>query len=466
MKVSREKIPDSQILMTIEVESERLDQARDKAVRKLSPRAKVPGFRPGKAPPAMVRRYFGEERVLDEALDALVPDIYREALASEEDIIPIARPRLVVENVEPLVVKATIPVQPTVDLGDYQAVRVEVEPVVVEESRVDETLDILRRRTATLEPTERQVGWRDVMRIEVSAKVGEETFVQQQEAEIQLAEDRDVLIPGFEEELIGHKKGETVEFDLEVPDSIPDERFSGKQAHFVVQILETKEEILPELDDDFVKNLGQGFESVDALRDRIRDDIRKAEEDRLNDKYHDEILGQLVDQAAIEFPPVMTDAEVDRMLHDQAGHAEHGEAMQQYLASIGKTEEQAREEMKPVADERIRRSLVLSEVAEQEGIDVSDEEIEAEIDRMTASAGPQGAQLAQLFRSEEVRSNVRRNVLTRKTLGRLLEIATEGKIKPEVAPEPQPAPEATAPQEAEPETEETREPEASGAEEE
>ncbi len=111
--------------MTIEVEPERLDQAREKALRKLAPRAKVPGFRPGKAPPAMVRRYFGEERILDEALDALVPDVYREAVRADESIDPIARPRLVVETTEPLVVKATIPVRPTIELGDYQAVRVE-----------------------------------------------------------------------------------------------------------------------------------------------------------------------------------------------------------------------------------------------------------------------------------------------------------------------------------------------------
>lgn len=454
MKVSTEKIPDAQILMTIEVEPERLDKAREKAVRKLSSRAKVPGFRPGKAPPAMVRRYFGEERVLDEALEVLVPDVYREALASEEDIVPIARPRLVVENVEPLVLKATIPVQPSVELGDYKSVRVEPEPVVVEESRVEETLTILRRRTATLEPIERELQWRDVARIEVAATVEGETFVQQQEAEVQLAEDRDVLIPGFEQALLGRKKGETFEFDLDVPDSIPDPRFAGKQAHFVVKILETKEEILPEMNDEFVQQLGQGFESVEALRQRIRDDIRKAEEERLENKYHDEIMGELVDQATIEFPPVMLDAEVDRMLHDQAGHAEQGEALQQYLASIGKTEEQAREELKPIAEMRIRRSLVLSKVAEEEAIEVSDEEIEGEIERMMASAGPQGAQLAQLFRSEDGRGTIRRNLLTRRTLARLVEIATEGAVKPADT------------QEEKPEAEEIREPEASGAEEE
>ena len=248
MKVSTEKIPDSQIVMTIEVEPERLDEARKKALRKLSPRAKVPGFRPGKAPANLVRQYFGEERILDEALDALVPDIYREAVLADESIDPVARPRLVVETTDPLVVKATIPVRPTIDLHDYDAVRVPEELVVVDDSRIDDTMMLLRRRAATLEPIERELQWRDIARIDIKSMVGEEQLVDQKDAEIQLAEERDVIFPGFEEELLGHKKGETIEFDLPVPADVTSEKFAGKQAHFTVHITETKEEVLPELE--------------------------------------------------------------------------------------------------------------------------------------------------------------------------------------------------------------------------
>lgn len=430
MKVSTEKIPDSQVLMTIEVEAERLDQAREKALRKLAPRAKVPGFRPGKAPPDMVRRYFGDERVLDEALDALVPAVYREAVEADESIDPIARPRLVVETTEPLVVKATIPVRPTIELGDYGSVRVQTEPVVVDEARVEETLTIIRRRVATHEPMERELAWNDIARIDLRAVVGEETLVQQQEADIQLVEGRDVLFPGFEEALIGHKKGETLEFDLDVPENIKDEKFAGKQAHFTVTIAETKEEVLPELDDEFAKQVGESFDSVDALRERIREDIRKHEEEQLTNRYHDEILGELVDRATIEFPPVLLESEVDRLLHDQAGHIERGEDMERYLQGIGKTEEEVRAELRPVADLRLRRSLVLGQVAEAENIEVSDEEVAEEIGRLTASAGPQVAQLQQLFESPDGRGTIRRNLATRKTLARLVDMATQDGAAP------------------------------------
>lgn len=425
MKVSTEKIPDSQVLMTIEVEQERLDEARKKALRKLSPRAKVPGFRPGKAPANLVRQYFGEERILDEALDDLVPDIYREAVEADESIDPVARPQLVIETTEPLVVKATIPVRPTVELNDYTAVRVPAEEVTVDETRVDETILTLRRRSATLEPVERGIQWRDVIRMQVEGAVGEESLIESQEAEVQFTEERDVLFPGFEEGVIGTAKGEEVEFDIDVPEAITDERFQGKQVHFKVQVIEVKEEVLPELDPDFTKAVGEGFDDIDALRERIRADIQKHEEEQRDNRYHDAILSDLTERATIEFPPVMLEIEVDRLLHDQAGHIEKAEDMERYLASIGRTAEQLRAELQPIADVRLRRSLVLSKVSEAENIEVTDDDVTAEIETMTAAAGPQAAQFRQMFDSPNGRDTIRRNLLTRKTLSRLIEIATQ-----------------------------------------
>jgi trigger factor len=447
LDVSTEKIPDAQVLMTITVEGARLDEARTKAVKKLTPKAKVPGFRPGKAPANLVRQYFGEERILDEALDDLVPVIYREAVEADESLEPIARPRLVVETTDPLVVKATIPVRPTVELGDYNSVRIDTVPVEVEESRIDDTLLALRRRAATLEPHEREIGWRDVVRIDVEGTVEvegasptlvdasgrslmaskqREPMVNKQEAEIQLSEDRDVLFPGFEEQLIGKKKGDAFEFDLDIPPGINEEKYAGKQVHFTVNVLETKEEVLAEVDDEFLKSVGEGYDSLDALRAKIREDIERAEQDRINTQYHDEILGKLVDLAAIEFPPVMLEADIDRMLHDQFGHVQHEANFAQYLQSIGTNEEQVREQFRPIAETRLKRSLALSQVTEAEGIDIGDDEVTDEIAKLTGSAGPQGEQLKTMFESEEGRATIRRNLLTRKTLDRLVEIATQG----------------------------------------
>jgi trigger factor len=242
---------------------------------------------------------------------------------------------------------------------------------------------------------------------------------------VQLTEDRDVLFPGFEEAVIGHAKGETVEFTLTVPQEIRDENIAGKECAFTVEIKDLKEEVLPELDDEFTKTLGDGYESVEALRERVRNDIREHEEEQRANRWHDEILGELVERSTIEFPPVMLEAEVDRLLHEQTGQQGHGKELERQLAAMGRTEEQARAELTPIAETRLRRSLILSEVAEAETIEVADDEIEAEIDRMTSGAGAQAPQLRQLFSSEEGRGTIRRNLLTRKTLARLVEIASQ-----------------------------------------
>ncbi len=449
VKVSTEKIPDAQIVMTVEVEDERLEAARKKAVKKLSPKAKVPGFRPGKAPADMVVRYFGEEYVLDEAIDDLAPEVLREALEADESIVPIARLNWFIEKKAPLVVKATIPVRPTVDLGDYSSLRVETQPVEVEETRVDETLLALRRRAATHEPMDRDIAWRDIARIEVEGTVevegaaptlvgpgGEalmaskqrDPLVNKQEAEIQLIEERDVLFPGFEEHLLGKKKGDTFEFDLDAPEGLDDAKYKGKPVRFNVTILETKEEVLPELDEEFAKAVGDGYESVDALRARIREDLERAEQERIDTGYHEQILDQLLERAKLEYPPVMVDSEVDRLLHDQFGHVQHEANFGQYLRQLGRTEDQIRAEFRPIAESRLKNALVLSQAAEDEKIEVTDDDVNAEVEKLTTSVtpGPQADQLRDMFASDDGRATIRRNLKTSRTLARLVAIATQG----------------------------------------
>ena len=435
LKVSTEKIPESQVVMTIEVEPERLDDAREKALRKLAPRAKVPGFRPGKAPAAMVRRYFGEERILDEALDVLVPDVYREAVEADESIDPIARPRLVVETTEPLVVKATIPVRPTVELGDYQAVRVETEAVTVDERA--------RRRDAASAPPARRDARADRARAALARRrphrrarptVEGETLVEQQDVEVQLDEDRDVLFPGFEEAAARpRRRATTLEFDLAVPDDRQRREVRRQAGALRRQDPRDEGRGAAGARRRVREAVGDGFESVDALRDRIRDDIREDEEEQLDNRYHDEILDQLVERATIEFPPVMLDAEVDRLLHDQAGHIERG-ARPRALPRRASARPRSRcaKSCGPIADtapKAIAGAVAGRRRREYRGRRTRRSRRRSR--RLTASAGAQAEQLRQLFDSEDGRGTIRRNLLTRKTLARLVEIATQdGGAKP------------------------------------
>ena len=432
MKVSTEHLPQSQIALQIEVEDERLERAKDAAFKRLAKKVKVPGFRPGKVPRNILEHHLGEHAVLHEALDNLMPKVYEEAL-EQEGIDPIDRAEYDLVSEEPLVAKFTVPVRPTIDLGDYRELRVPKEPVVVDAERVQEGLESLRHRYATLEPAERPLAWHDVVRADVEATIDGAPFVKEDDAEFQLVEGRSVSLPGFAEALLGHAKGEALDFELPVPEDAPNETLRGKQARYRVTLKEIKQEVLPELDDEFARQVGEGFASLEELRARVENDLREALERDAEHRYHDAILNALVERIQPDYPPVLAERETERMLQEQSGVGQPAsgrgaaaarDQLARYLQQVGRTEEELHQELRPIAHERICRSLVLSRVTEAEDIDVTESEIEAEIERLSSGAGDQQDELRRLFSSDSAKESLRRSLLTRKTLDRLVEIAS------------------------------------------
>lgn len=424
MKVSAQKIPDSQVVLEIEVEPERVEKALDRAYRKLVTRTRVPGFRPGKAPRAMLERYLGRETLLHEALDRLVPEVYQEA-ARQEEVEPIDLPALEVVTIEPLVVKATVPVRPTVDLGEYRQVRVARDPIETPQEKVEQSLEDLRRRYAVLEPVDRPVQWGDILRADVAGTVGDISIVDQKDVEFRLREGQTVSIPGFAERLLGLSKGVETEVEVPVPADFGDPAAAGKMARYRVAIHDIKEEKLPALDDSFARQVGEGFPSLAALRERIESDIRQVEEEVALHRYHDQVLAALEEKATIEFPPVLVERELERLVEDEqrAFSAAPPRDLERQLRVQGKSEEELRQELRPLALERVRRSLILSEVAEAENISVSDVDIDQEVERLSSSAGPQAEEVRRFFAGADGRDALRRRLLTRRVLDRLVSIA-------------------------------------------
>ncbi|MDI6857625.1 MAG: trigger factor [Dehalococcoidia bacterium] len=422
MKVSAERIPQSQVVLQIEVEPERVEKSLDAAYRRLVQRASVPGFRKGKAPRAMLERHLGRDVLLQEALDRLIPEVYREAVEAEE-IEPIELPELEMVSTEPLVMKATVPIRPTIELGDYRSLRVPREPVVVPEERIDEALEGLRHRYANLEPVERPVRWGDFIRIDASISVGNRRIIEQKDVEFPLREGASVYLPGFADRLVGLEKGQESEFVLPVAEDYGDAGLAGKECACRVVVHEVKEEKLPPLDDSFARQVGEGFASLDALRERLAADIREAEEQAAMDRYRAEVISVLEKNARLEYPPVLVEKEVDRMLREQAGPRGDGD-LERYLQRAGKSEEQLREEMRPLAEQRLRRSLLLSKVAEVENIEVDESEVGQEIERMASSAGPQADEIRRLFDNPGGREAIQGSLFTRKTWDRLIEIVS------------------------------------------
>jgi trigger factor len=424
LRITAEPLPQRQVLLEIEVEPERHNEAIEKAYRKLAPRVRIPGFRPGKAPRAMIEKQIGRHRLLDEAMDILVPDVYKEALEKEE-LDPVANPALEIVSHEPFVFKATVPLKPDVDIGDYKALRVPKEAVDVSEAQVEDTLTTLRRRYGTIEPVDRPAQKGDIIRGSLTAETSDGKLFEQQDIEYRLSDESLSSLPGLADSIVGLSKGADITTSVKVEADHPDQRIAGKDVTYHVVVEEVKEERLAPLDDNFAREVGEGFESLSDLRERVKSDIVSVEEDAALHRYHTAVIDALLNQAKLEYPEVMIEREIDRILEEQANlDPRDPRAQELYLARMGKSEEEVRNEVRETAEARLRRSLVLTAFAEAENITVTHEEIDAEIEKMAESAGSQADAIRRVFGTQSGHATIERTLLTRKTLERLVEIAS------------------------------------------
>lgn len=420
--------------LEIEVEPERLERAMDQAYRRVVGRARIPGFRPGKAPRPMVERYLGRDTLLQEAFDRLVPEVYEEAL-EQEGIDAIGQPDLEFPQMEPPVIKATVPIRPSIDLGDYRSVRVEPEAVTVDEEMISSTLDQLRHRYATIEPVERPVQLGDLVRADVRVSAEDSTVYEENDDEFRVMPEMTAGLPGLVEGMVGMERGAEREFNVDVSEDSPQKVLAGKTVTYVVRVHEVKEEILQELNDEFASQVGEGFPNMEALRQRLHDDARARLEEAARDRDQQKALDALVAGATVEYPEVLVDREVENVLRDRMPQqGDQRQAMQRYLAQVGKSEAEIKEELRPVATERVLRSLVLSQFADAEQIEVPPEEVDAEIERLAGEMGGVGDQFRQVFSSENGKRSLENSIRTRRSFDRLAEIAS-GRAA-EVAPEP------------------------------
>ncbi|MEE8347279.1 MAG: trigger factor, partial [Dehalococcoidia bacterium] len=263
VKVSAERIPDSQVVLHIEIEPDQMERTLNSAYRRLVKRTEMPGFRKGKAPRELLERHLGRERLVHEALDMLIPEAYSKAL-EEQNIDAIDQPRLDIVQEEPLIFKATVPVRPTARLGDYSSLRVERPSVVVAGEDVDAAVEDLRRRYALHEPMDRPVRQGDVVRADVRGEFdGREVFADD-DFEFTLRDGATILLPGFAEGVIGAEKGQPKAVEVTTPPG--SQPLSGKTGTFTVVVKDVKEERLPELNNEFAREVGEGFPSIQALR--------------------------------------------------------------------------------------------------------------------------------------------------------------------------------------------------------
>ncbi len=420
VKVTLERLPESRVQLEIEVEPDRLERSLDAAYKRLVPKLRVPGFRPGKAPRPVVERMLGREELIREALESLLPDVYREAVEGE-DVDAIAPPEIEVLETEPVRFKATVPVRPTITLGDYRAIRLDPETVEVTDEMFAEQMALIRRRFATIAPVERGAQWGDILTADIMGTVDGAPLVQDEDVEFQLNEGQRLLLPGLAEEFLGMEAESEKAVELPVPDDFPGQARGGT-ASLTLALKAVKEEELPEEDDDLARQVNADeFETIDQLRERVRADLLETLQRRADEAYRLQAVDELVERSGVEYPAVLLDREVDELIRET--HGSDARAFQAHLAQVGQTPAEFRESYREPAAHRLRRSLVLSEFGQAEGVGVSEEEVAERREEMLKPLGENAAAMRNVFESERGAAGIRQDLLTNKTLDRLRAIA-------------------------------------------
>ena len=437
MKVTTEPRENRQIALTIEVDPERVEAALAKAARTIANKANIPGFRKGKSPRQVVEQMFGKAALLDEALDDLGQQVYREAL-DQTQIEPFGPGQIEKVEQEPFVLKMLVPLAPQVELGDYRSVRVPFETPTVDDHEIDHQLEHLRERHAIVEPAPEGAGvdWGHLATLDIEATVDGKPFTNQQGANIvvqkALLDNRVQVLPGFEEQIVGLKPGAERTFSLPVPADDDFGDFKGQTADFKVTLKETKLRTVPESDDALAQTVGD-FETLDALRDAIRQDILASKTREAESTYIDQVVDRLLETAHIEFPRLMADDEIDSMIERTENRLkDQGLALESYLKMLSKTRDEYRAELRPTAEGRIKRGLLLSKVVELEKLDVDQADIDKEIEATSATYGERASAVRGILSSDKNQRSIRLELLTQKALDRLKAIA-KGEA-PELAP--------------------------------
>lgn len=424
MKITQEEVVDQQTVLHIELEEEDLGSYLDRGYRRVVQRTMIPGFRKGKAPRSIVEQYVGRESLLNESLDFLVPDVTDRAIA-EQALETAGTPAVELTEMKPITLKATVALAPKVELNAYRDIRVEDVIEDTTEDDVQQRLDEYLKQAASWEPVERPVVAGDMVTMDVKGSVGDASIVDERDA-VYVVESRSAFpFPDFHQHLEGASAGVPKEFTLTISDDHADSKLAGKEAQFTVTVSEVKEQKLPELDDEFAKGVADGYDSLADLRESVQKDLSAEAQKAHETQYREAALDELLKVVTVELPPLLVDHEVEHMVSRRDQFVERLKIrMDDYLRFAGKTEEESRGEMAENAVERLKRSYALVTLAEREGLEVSDEEIDERIEEITASGDDVAESLKGLDKkSEEVRGSIRESLLVAKSLDQLTTIA-------------------------------------------
>ena len=428
VKAQWEKKEGNQGVLTFEVDAASFDKALDQAFKKVVKRVSVPGFRKGKVPRKIFEQRFGVESLYQDAVDILLPEAYSKAVDAT-GIVPVDQPQIDIEKIEKgsdLVFTAEVTVKPEVKLGQYKGLEMEEQDTEVKDEEIEEQLKRLQERYAELAVKEDgTVEKGDTVVLDFEGFVDGKPFDGGKAENYSLEIGSNAFIPGFEDQLVGMKANEEKEINVTFPEDYHAEELKGKDAVFKVKVHEIKVKQLPEIDDEFAKDVDDDVETLDQLKEKIKNQLKEQKETAALNAQRDQVVEKAAENAEIDVPAVMIEREIDRMIRElEQQMAAQGITMKMYYNITGTDEQSLREQMKESAEKRVRASLTLEAIADAENIEVSDEEVEKDIKETADNFGLTVEQVKQMLDIQGGSDAVKNDLRIRKAIDFLVENGT------------------------------------------
>ncbi|MEK5644715.1 trigger factor [Paenibacillus rhizosphaerae] len=436
MKATWEKIEKNLGVLEVEVEADRVAAALDKAFNKVAKKANVPGFRKGKVPRPIFEARYGVEALYQDAIDILLPEVYTEAV-DQTDIFPVDRPEVEIDQFakgEVFKFKAKVTVKPEVTLGDYKGVEVPVQKVEVSDEELDAELKRLQERHAELSVIDEGAAENgDIAVIDFDGSVDGVPFEGGQAERYSLELGSGTFIPGFEEQVVGMATGDFKDVEVTFPETYHAEELAGKKAVFKVKVHEIKRKQLPELDDEFAKDVSE-FETLAEYKEDLKKELLARKEQEAKGNKEAAVVDKVAANAEVEIPQAMIDSEIQNMMRDFDNRLRNqGMNLEMFLSFSGQTTADLQEQMKDDAEKRVRNNLVLEQIAKEENIEVTEEDINKELEVMAESYKRTADEIRNILTANGSLGSLREEISLRKTVDLLVENSKEVEAAEETA---------------------------------
>lgn len=423
MKATWEKIEKNLGVLEVEVEADRVAAALDKAFNKVVKKINVPGFRKGKVPRSIFEARFGVESLYQDAIDILLPEVYTEAV-DQTEIFPVEQPEVDVDQFakgQTFKFKAKVVVKPEVELGEYKGLEVPKVSTEVTEEELTAELERLQQRHAELVVVEEgQAASGDVVVIDYEGSVDGELFEGGSAERQSLELGSNTFIPGFEEQVIGLGTGDSKDVEVTFPEEYHAAELAGKKAVFKVKVHEIKRKELPALDDEFAKDVSE-FDTLAEYKEDLKKQLASRKEEEAKATQENIVVEKAAENADVEIPQGMINSEVRNMMRDFDNRLrQQGMNLEMFMSFSGQTEADLQNQMKNDAEKRVRNNLVLEAIGKQENLEVSEEDVNEELNNMAASFKRSADEIRQILESNGSFDSLKEEVLLRKTIDFLL----------------------------------------------